>query len=42
MGKLAVFIIGILVMGAIAFLVVNRSIGKKHSENQNKQPEDDK
>ena len=42
MGKLAVFIIGILVMGAIAFLVVNRSIRKKHSENQNKQPEDDK
>lgn len=41
MGKLAVFIIGILVMGAVAFLVVNRSIEKKHSENQNKQPEDD-
>ena len=38
--KLAIFVIGILLMGAIAFFAVNRSIGEKHPQSRDKDTED--
>ena len=38
--KLAIFVIGILLMGAIAFFAVNKSIGKRRTQNRGKNTED--
>lgn len=41
MAQLAVFIIGILVMGAIAYMVINRNIKSSHNK-ENKKTDGDK
>ena len=40
MSKLAIFVTGILLMGAIAFFAVNKSIGKRRTQNRGKNTED--